>query len=224
MLSKDGSVHVTDEFYNTLISSLGALLAVVGLYFLISHALIVRGPWHVFSFSVYGLSLVFMFTSSALHHGVDGSEKTNHLLRQLDYFAIFLTIAGTFTPFCLILLRNTLGWGVLGVIWILAALGITLKALFPHIPRWIILLLYIGMGWLGLIMAKPIYHALSWQGLVPLLVGGFFFTAGGAIYGLERPNPFPGRFGFHEIWHVFVLAGVASHFALMYFFLLPYSQ
>ena len=215
-LSKDGSVHITDEIYNTLISSLGAILSLVGGTFLVYRAQGAGHFWHVLGFSVYGMGLVNTFASSALHHGVNGSPKTNHLLRQLDYFAIFIMIAGTVTPFCLILLRNPLGWMVLGLIWTLAIMGIILKGLYPEIPKWVTLSLYIGMGWLGLLIAKPVYQSIQGHGLFALLLGGIFFTVGGLIYGLEKPNPFPGKFGFHEIWHCFVLAGAASHFYIMY--------
>lgn len=216
LLSKDGSVHITDEVYNTIISGLGAVLSTIGVAFLIHRAWTEEQPWALLGFSIYGFGLINMFVCSALHHGVDGSPKTNHHLRQLDYFAIFVMIAGTFTPFCLILLRNLLGWIVLGVIWALAVAGIAFKAFYPHAPRWLLLSLFIGMGWLGLLIAKPISLAIHWQGLSAMLLGGVFFTAGGVIYGLEKPNPFPGKFGFHEIWHCFVLAGAASHFYIMY--------
>lgn len=218
-LSKDGSVHVTDEVYNTLISSLGALLSMIGIFLLVPEARISRSGGAVFGFSVYGFGLIGTFVSSALHHGVNGSPRVNHLLRQLDHFVIFLMIAGTFTPFCLILLRNSLGWIMLSLIWALALLGIGIKAIVPHAPRWFTTSLYIGMGWLGVFLVRPIYQAIHWQGVSLLVLGGLLFTAGGVIYGLEKPNPFPGKFGFHEIWHCFVLAGAASHFCVMYFYL-----
>ncbi len=215
LLSKDGSVHVTDEFYNTLISGVGAVLSAIGVAFLIYRVSTSGRPGSVFAFSVYGFGLINMFLWSALHHGVDGSPRTNHLLRQLDYFAISVMIAGTFTPFCLILLRNPLGWTVLGVIWTLAAASILIKVVYPNAPRWLLTSLYIAMGWLGLAIAKPVYLAIQWRGFSALLLGGVFFTVGGLIYGLEKPNPLPGRFGFHEIWHCFVLAGAASHFYIL---------
>lgn len=220
LLSKDGSVHVTDEVYNTLISGLGALLAMAGIFLLVSEALISRSGADVFGFSIYGFGLISTFVSSALHHGVNGSPRVNHLLRQLDHFAIFLMIAGTFTPFCLILLQNSLGRTMLGLIWTLALLGIGVKAAVPSAPRWFTTSLYVGMGWLGVMLVKPVYQAIHWQGVSLLLLGGIFFTAGAAIYVLEKPNPFPGKFGFHEIWHGFVLAGAASHFFVIYFYLL----
>ncbi len=167
------------------------------------------------SFSVYAIGLVTMFTTSALHHGVDGTPETNHFLRQLDYYAIFIMIAGTFTPFCALLLNNSFGWTILGLVWAIAVIGIILKMSFPHAPRWLMLVLYIGMGWMGVLIAEPIMQA-PHHAFFALLLGGAFFTVGGLIFGLEKPNPFPGRFGFHEIWHCFVVAGAASHFYIMY--------
>jgi hemolysin III len=218
-LSKDGSVHVTDEFYNTLISGLGAVLAAIGSVFLIRRAWMEGPTKSVWALSIYGLALINMFLWSALHHGIDGSPRTNHHLRQFDYYAIFMMIAGSFTPFCVILLNNLLGWIVLGVIWTLAVVGIAFKAFYPHAPKWLLTAVFIGMGWLGVLIAKPIYMTIHWQGFAPLFLGGVFFTVGGLIYGLEKPNPFPGRFGFHEIWHCFVFAGAASHFFVIYAYL-----
>jgi len=220
VLSKDGSIHVTDEFYNTLISSLGAFLSFVGVLLLIYFSIQAHKPWHIVAFSIYGIALLKLFVFSALHHGVDGSEKTEHLLRQFDYYAIFLMIAGTMTPFCLILLKNPLGWSVLGLIWFLAIVGILLKMFFPALPKWLSTALYMGMGWLGLLIIHPLYLHIP-QGLIFLILGGLLFTVGAIFFYLEKPNPFPGKFGFHEIWHLFVLGGAASHFCVMYFYLLP---
>lgn len=219
-LSKDGSSRVTDEFYNTWIAALGAVLSLIGAVVIISMAVIGHKPWHVLSFSIYGLTLMSVFVTSALHHGVDGSKETNRLLNQLDYYAISLMIAGTFTPFCLIALRNTLGCSVLGLVWLLAILGIVLKLKYPHLPKRISTGLFILMGWLGLTIAYPLYQKTPW-GLGMMVVGGLFFTIGAVVFTLERPNPVPGRFGFHEIWHLFVLAGAGSHFFAVSFCLLP---
>lgn len=216
LLSKDGSVHITDEVYNTLISTLGAALSVAGVYFLVSLAWKTGPVEKIIAFSIYGLCLVTLFVSSALHHGIDGTPETNHRLRQLDYFAIFLMIAGTATPLFLILLKNSFGYFVLSLVWGVAAGGIFFKAVRPHAPRWFMTSLYLGMGWSGILIVKPVYQTLHWNGLVPFFLGGFFYTIGGLIYVIEKPNPFPGKFGFHEIWHCCVLAGAASHFYLIY--------
>jgi hemolysin III len=218
-LSKDGSIHVTDEVYNTLIASIGVLFATVGVVFLILKGLKEGQAGAVLSFSIYGFSMIVMFLSSALHHGVNGSARTNHLLLQVDYFAIFIMIAGTVTPFCLLHVKTTYGLVVLAVLWSLAVGGIILKAVWPKVPKWLMLSIFIGMGWMGLLIAQPVYQVIRADGLAMLMLGGGFYTVGAVIYGLEKPNPFPGRFGFHEIWHCFVLGGTASHFFLIYYWL-----
>ena len=222
-LSKDGSVHVTDEVFNTLSSSVGAILSVIGIAALLYQSWIAHKLWHIVGFGVYGFGLINLFVLSALHHGVNASPRTEHLLRQLDYFAIFLMIAGAVTPFCAILLRETLrGEIVLVAMWGLAVVGIVIKGLFPQIPKWFTTALYVGMGWVGVTLFYPIYKILGWKAVLLLLTGGLFYTVGSVLYVLEKPNPFPGKFGFHEIWHLCVLGGSASHFCVIYFFLLPY--
>lgn len=220
-LSKDGSKHVTDEFFNTWIMIFGAVLSIIGAAFLIYFSLKEEKLWHLLAFAIYGGTLVNLFICSALHHGVDGSEKTEHLLRQLDYYAVFILIAGSFTPFCLIVLRNDLGFLILALVWAFAIIGIGLKAFIPKISKWIILSFYLGMGWLGVFLASPLYEKLS-NGVFLILLGGIFFTVGAVIYYKEYPNPIPGKFGFHEIWHLHVLAGTACHFFVSYLYLLPY--
>lgn len=214
-LSKDGSIRVTDEVYNTRISGLGAVLAVFGVAYLLWRSHAMASQVRVLSFAVYGIGVLSVFVTSALHHGVNGSPRTNHILRQLDYCAIFLMIAGTFTPFSLLLVGGRLGSDVLALVWALAVAGIASKLLYPGMPKWVTLAMTLGMGWLALLVVKPIYTAIHLQGLVGLIAGGAFFSVGGLIYGLEKPNPFPGTFGFHEIWHCCVLAGAASHFYLL---------
>lgn len=221
--SKDGSRHVTDEIFNTCSSGAGALLAAIGAGALIWQAWQAGKPWHVVGFSVYGLFLVHLFVSSALHHGIDGSEQTEHRLRQWDYFSIFLMIAGTMTPFCVILLRSPLGWASLTLIWMVAIVGIYLKARQPDLPKWLTTTLYVSMGWFAVIIFYPVYLALGTGALFWLGLGGIFYTGGSALYLCEWPNLIPQRFGFHEIWHLCVLAGAASHFYVMYTFLLPHG-
>jgi hemolysin III len=215
-MSKDGSVHVTDEFYNTWISIAGAVLTVFGTALLLWRSYAAGSRLHFLCFAIYGLSVLSVFVTSALHHGVDGSPRTNHVLRQLDYFAVYLMIAGTFTPFCVLLVKGSLGTRTLVLIWSLAALGIASKALYPGLPRWATVVITVGMGWLALTIIEPVYEGIHLRGLVGLIAGGVLFTVGGVIFAIERPNPVPGRFGFHEIWHCCVVAGAASHYLVMH--------
>lgn len=217
-LAKDGSRHVTDDFYNALFSSIGALLFLVGTILLVHSSIVDQKPWHTVSFLIYGTSTVCLFAVSAIHHAVDGTPKTNLFLLRLDFCAIYLMIAGNATPFCLILIRNTFGWIILGLFWFLALAGIILAGFFPVLPRWVNICIYVGISWLGLLILYPIYQQIR-EGLVLMLLGGIFYTVGAVLYCLQLPNPKPGRFGFHEIWHLFVLAGALSHSALMWFYL-----
>lgn len=221
LLSKDGSRHVTDERVNTLSATIGALCAMCGGWLLLRHAWPMKSLWHIVALTIYSASLFNLFLASALHHGMNGSPRLEHVLRQWDYFSIFLLIAGTTTPFCLIFLRTPLGWSALGGVWCIASFGIFWKALWPGVPRKWMTALYLLMGWLGAILFPPLAPILTWRGILWMLVGGLCFSLGCIIYLRERPNPIPGRFGFHEIWHCCVLAGAAAHYWVIYAYLLP---
>lgn len=220
-LSKDGSVHVTDEIFNTVSHMAGAILALAGWVVLVVQASMTKDVWRIVSFSIYGFSLFALFLSSTLHHGVDGPEHIERRLRVFDYNAIFLLIAGSFTPIALVLLRSPLAWSLLGVCWLLAVVGITMKSTWPHLPKWVTSTLYLGMAWMALPLLGAMIPALGPRGMLLLVLGGLFYLGGVVIYSAERPNPLPGRFGFHEIWHVMVLGGAASHFLMMWWVVLP---
>ena len=219
--SKDGSRHVTDEKINTCTHLASAVFAVLAASILLVQAGIAGKPWHIVGFSIYGASLVLMFMASALHHGINASPPIEAFLKLFDYSAVFLLIGGTITPVCLALIRGPVGWCIFGTAWTVAAAGIAARTTFPNMPKFVTNTLYLAMGWLGLFTAWPVYRATSWPGLTVLAVGGIFYSIGAIIYAVEEPNPVPGRFGFHEIWHVFVILGALSHFIFMYLFVLP---
>lgn len=223
-LSKDGSVHVTDEKFNSVSHLAGAIFALLGLVILIVRAAMVGGPWHVVTLSIYGSFLFLLFLFSTLHHAINGSERVEHVMRVFDYSAIFPLIAGTYTPLCLVVLRNALGWSIFGVIWAVAIAGIALKASIKSMPKWMTNTMYVSMGWLSLAMIIPLFKLLPQGGLIMLALGGVFYTVGSVIYYKEWPNPIPGRFGFHEIWHIFVLAGAACHYFMMLYYIAPYAK
>ncbi|MDA1044155.1 MAG: hemolysin III family protein, partial [Verrucomicrobia bacterium] len=178
--------------------------------------------WHIVGFSVYGMTLFLMFLCSSLHHGVKASDRVEHWLRQFDYFSIFLLIAGSMTPFCLVLMRNPIGWAVMGVTWFLAITGVIIKWLWPTLPKWVTLTLYMCMGWMTLMFLPAIWSEFPFTALVLMGLGGLLYTIGGIIFICEKPNPVAGVFGFHEIWHVFVVAASCAHYAFMYGYMLPY--
>lgn len=219
--SKDGSIHVTDEIINTVTHMIGAVFSLLGMVLLIVISSSKGDPWSIVSFSIYGLSLLLLFLASTFHHGLNLSPKMNELYRLFDYLAIYFLIAGTYTPFCLILSRNVWGWSVFGVIWTLAAVGITIKSVFPEVPRWVSHTLYLSMGWVGAVLLVKLIPVMGIKGFFLVAAGGIMYTVGAAVYYFEKPNPVPGKFGFHEIWHLLVLAGAAFHFMFMYLILLP---
>lgn len=200
------------EPVNALTHMMGALLAVIGLGYLI-HLGIGRGPWHFVSFLIFGISLILLYTASSLYHALRGSPRTMLLLRKIDHVMIFVLIAGSYTPFCLLPLRGPWGWSMFGTIWGLALIGAVTKLFWMNAPRWLSTGFYVLMGWLVIVAIYPLMQAVETPSLILLAVGGLFYTLGAIIYGLKWPNPWPERFGFHEIWHLFVMAGSGAHYA-----------
>jgi hemolysin III len=221
-LSKDGSIHVTDEVINTVTHMTGAVFSLLGMVLLIVFSAADGKPWQLISFSIYGLSLLLLFLASSLHHGLNISPKINETFRLFDYLAIFILIAGTYTPLCLVISRTTWGWSIFGVVWAVAIIGIIIKSVFPAIPKWVTHTLYISMGWVGVILIIRSISLIGATGFALLLAGGIVYTVGAAVYYFEKPNPVPGKFGFHEIWHLLVLLAAALHFMFMYLVVLPY--
>lgn len=204
------------EPVNALSHLVGAVLALVG-----SVLLVVRAngdPWKVYPLAVYGLTLVALFAASTALHATRAGEPTLRRLRILDHAAIFLLIAGSYTPVVLIAMRPDYpisSWILFSLVWTLALLGVVFKVAWISAPRWLSTALYLLLGWLALLGIVPIVETVPAAGLVWLLVGGFFYSLGAVIYGLKRPDPIPGVFGYHEIWHLFVLAGALSHYLTM---------
>ena len=201
----------------------GAVLSAAGLILLVSLAASKATSWHVVSFSVYGSSMVMLYTASALYHLLPLSEKGTRMFRTLDHIMIYMLIAGTYTPICLVPLRGAWGWSIFGVVWGLAVGGIFFKLFWLEAPRWISTGIYLLMGWTCLAAIYPMVMAIPGGGLFWLMLGGVFYTVGGVIYGLKRPNPVPGVFGFHEIFHLLVLAGSFCHFWMMLRYILYLS-
>lgn len=209
------------EPVNSLSHLAGVLFSVAGLIVLI---LLARGrPLHIFVFSVYGASLILLYTASTLLHSLPVSPRIERSLRRFDHSAIFLLIAGTYTPVCLVTLRGVWGWSLFGIVWALAAAGILFKVFFLHAPKWLSTVLYVAMGWLALVAIVPLMLNVPPLGLVWLFSGGVFYSAGALIYGLERPNLLPGILGHHEVFHFLVLAGSACHFVFMLRYVLPHA-
>uniref|UniRef100_A0A6U1CTS6 Hemolysin III n=1 Tax=Rhizochromulina marina TaxID=1034831 RepID=A0A6U1CTS6_9STRA len=223
-LSRDGSVHVTDEVFNSASHLMAAMFSILGTAILVSGASAQGAPWKIVSFAIYGLSLVSLFAASTLHHSIDSSPRVEETLRMVDYLAIYPLIAGTLTPLCLVFFHGTtLGWSFFGVAWALAITGMVLTAThFRKVPKWWSMTFYVTLGWLGAFLSIPLYAKVHSGGLSLLALGGVFYTVGGVVFSVETPNPVPGKFGFHEIWHIFVILGAALHWCLMFLYVLPW--
>jgi len=175
---------------------------------------------HMIAMSIFILSMVLLYASSTVYHSVDSTNKVNQRLRKMDHMMIFILIAGSYTPICLIVLHGKIGYILCALVWTVAIIGIIFKAFWVTCPKWLSSLIYIGMGWLCVLAFKPIIHNLSPAGFGWLLAGGIIYTLGGIIYALKLPifNSKYKNFGSHEIFHLFVMGGSICHFIVMYFF------
>jgi hemolysin III len=200
------------EPVNALTHLLGAVLAAIGMVILVVNGAGNGSARQVVAFAIFGASLVLLYTTSGIYHALNLSERGMGVLRKLDHIMIYVLIAGTYTPLCLALLRGALGLWMLVIVWAIALIGIFQKLFWMGAPRWFSTVLYLSMGWAALAVAKPVLDAAPLGFSVWIIVGGLFYTIGAVVYATKRPDPIPGVFGFHEIWHLFVMAGSFSHY------------
>lgn len=201
----------------------GMLLALVGLVLLLETAAGAGRSDQMLAFGVFGVSLIALYGASALYHLLPVSPPAVARLRRVDHMTIFILIAGTYTPICLLALDGVWRVGLLILVWGLALCGVLLKLLWMDAPRWLSVALYLAMGWLAVVAASAIFRAVPAGGLAWILAGGLVYSVGALIYGLKRPNLVPGIFGFHELWHLFVMAGSACHFWAILHYIAPLS-
>jgi hemolysin III len=202
------------RFFREPVNSLthwgGAVLAFVGLI-----ALLIVGwstPAKIISLAVYGVSLILLFSASATYHMVLVKDKALEIFRKLDHAAIYLLIAGTYTPFCVNAFEGFFKWGMLSIIWSLAIIGIVVKIFYIKAPRWLNAGIYVIMGWISVSAAGEMLSSLPTWVFAWLLAGGIIYTLGAIVYSTKIFNFKPGVFGFHEVWHIFVLLAAAAHF------------
>jgi hemolysin III len=197
----------------------GALLGIAALVVLVSLA---RGkPWHLAGFAIYGATLIVLYTASTLYHLLPVSQRAVKRLLMLDRVGIYLLIAGTYTPLCLVPLRGGWGWSLLGIVWGLALFGSICEIVWRSTPQWVTTGLYLVMGWLAVIAFGPLVRTLTGAGLDWLVAGGIVYSVGAVICLTERPRLCPGVFGAHDLWHLCVLGGSACHFVMMFRFVAP---
>ena len=173
---------------------------------------------HIIALSVFILGMMLLYMASTIYHSLDISDKANRRLRKVDHMMIFVLIAGSYTPICLLALKGNTGKFLCILVWAVALVGILIKALWINCPKWFSSVIYIGMGWLCVLAFSQIFHALSRPAFGWLLAGGIIYTIGGIIYALKVPlfNARHKNFGSHEIFHLFVMGGSACHFVTMF--------
>jgi hemolysin III len=193
------------ERVNSISHLIGACFALAGLVVLVVQASMQGDPWKIVSFSIYGVTLFGLFLFSTLYHSVRGASKL--VFQKIDHSAIYLLIAGSYTPFALVTLRGVWGWSIFGIIWGLALIGIIQDLLITQGRRILSLVIYLLMGWLALVAIRPLTQALPGAGLVLLVLGGICYTAGVVFYALDKRIS-----AGHEIFHFFVLAGSICHY------------
>lgn len=198
------------EPFSGLSHLLGAIAAVFGLIYMLFKN---TNPSleQTVAYTVFGISMAMMFSSSALYHLSNANEERLKLYRRIDHICIYLMIAGSYTPFCLLALEGQLAWNLLIAIWSIAAFGIVKKVFWLNAPRWLSTGIYVLMGWVCMFAIGPLIDGLPDGAFAWMLSGGLAYTFGAVIYALKKPS-FNQYFGFHELWHLFVLSGAACHF------------
>ena len=202
---------------------IGMLMAIFAAVPLLIRAAHEPGQIYVISLAVYAASLILLYAASTTYHTFDLSEKIKTLLKKIDHMMIFILIAGSYTPICLLVLKGRTGITLLSLVWGIAIAGILIKAFWVFCPKWVSSILYIGMGWICVLAFTQILNSMSAAAFGWLLAGGIIYTIGGVIYALKLPifNSRHKNFGSHEIFHLFVMGGSACHFVVMYAYLLP---
>lgn len=204
---------------------IGMMLSIAGLVLLIIDAAKYgEGAWDVVTFTIFGSALVLLYLFSSLYHLLNLGNTGTMVFKKFDHIMIYILIAATYTPICLGPLRGPWGWSIFGVVWFLAVIGTILTAVWIKAPRWLTTSIYLGMGWLVVVMAYPLIDTFiklkALSTLLWLLAGGIFYTIGGIIYGLKK-FPFTTKhFGFHEIFHIFVMLGSFCQFWFIFKYLL----
>lgn len=195
----------------------GAILSFIGLLALvIKTALQGHSTIALTAVIIFGISMILLYAASATYHLVVSSDKVISFLRRLDHTMIFLLIAGSYTPFCLIALKGVTGWVLFSIIITIAIVGISFKLIWFNCPRWLSTSIYVLMGWIAVFLMGPLKIALSTQGLSLLIIGGVFYTIGAVIYA-TKPNFLKSKYlGFHEIFHIFIMLGTLTHFLCVF--------
>ena len=211
---REAGYSLGEEIAHAVSHGIGILLSIAGLAVLVAFASLYGDAWHITSSSIYGATLILLYTASTLYHGIP-QPAAKRVLQRLDHAAIFLLIAGTYTPFTLVNLRGGWGWTLFGLVWGFALLGVVLETVLKRRIKWLSLSLYLGLGWLVVIAIEPLLDAVETGGLILLLAGGLCYSLGVIFYVWKRLTYH------HAVWHLFVMAGSLLHFFSIFFYVLP---
>lgn len=204
------------EPINTLTHLAGVFLSLFGAILLLVKASKSNIPFSVTSAIIYSLGLLFLYGASSLYHAYTGKKETLEKLRVLDHSMIYVLIAASYTPLCLVGIRNTMSYILLGFIWASALAGIILKMTYFSVPRWLYTGIYLVLGWSAIIVIRPLYQNLQLAAVLFLIAGGISYSIGAIIYARKNKRIKIGGFGFHEIFHLFILLGSILHYIMIY--------
>ncbi|MBY0121709.1 hemolysin III family protein [Bacillus sp. S/N-304-OC-R1] len=209
------------EPINGLTHLAGAILSFVGLLAMVIKASITTSsPLVITSVIIFGISMILLYTASATYHMVIAKDLVIAFLRRLDHSMIFVLIAGSYAPFCLISLSGVTGWVIFSIVTTISVIGVLFKMIWFNCPRWLSTMLYVAVGWIIIFAFSPLSHSLSKPGILLLLLGGILYTIGGVIYGVKPKFLEFDHFGFHEIFHIFIMLGSMSHFLCVYLYVI----
>jgi len=209
--------HIRDPI-SSLSHLVGAILSIIGLYLLLNRNIAGDTVYHTISFSVFGIAMIILYSTSALYHWLPSTNKYLPLLRKIDHIMIFVFIAASNTPICLVSIRGGWGWSIFASVWAITVGGFIFKLFWMNAPRFLYTSIYLLMGWMIVIGIYPLTKVMQMQGIMLLTFGGILYSIGAVIYASKKPNPLPGTFGFHEIFHLFIMAGSLSHYLMMYYY------
>lgn len=208
------------EPINGLTHLAGAFLSFIGLLAMVIKAASDSSSLSVAAVIVFGMSLILLYSASATYHMVIAKDRVIAFLRRLDHSMIFILIAGTYTPYCLISLNGVTGWVLFAIVTASAVSGVAFKMIWFKCPRWLSTALYIVMGWMVIFVVSPLAGSIEREGLLLLILGGILYTIGGIIYGAKPDFLRTKYMGFHEIFHIFILLGSLCHFLSIYLYVL----
>lgn len=208
------------EPMSALTHFIGLILVIPCVIILICSSAMDAGARYVVSFSIFGAAIILLYFASTVYHMLNVGERLGRLLKRFDHMMIFVLIAGTYTPVCLVCLKGAWGYTLLSIIWALALCGIILKAVWINVPRVLPTVIYVAMGWLVLVAFYPLCRNVPLQGIALLALGGIIYTIGAFIYSTKPQQLHSGLFGFHEVFHLFVMGGSFCHLLFMFRYVL----